>query len=212
MAGYAIPVPGRSGRPSASLAEVLAAHARGEPGANTLLLAACKAQIEKLARRLLRGHQEIRRGAHDTVDIVSLAWQRLAQALESVRPESEQHLMALAAMQVRRTVIDLSRKFGGPRSPVKHQLTNVVVHDSRMIERVKEAAQASDGLDTLEMALFHEEVDRLPAELRQVFELRFYLGASVVDVARMVACDPRTVKRRWKLAKDQLRARLGPQA
>lgn len=212
MAGDAAPVPGESSQPSASLAEALAAHARGEPGAGPLLLAACQAQIEKLARRLLRGHREIRRGAHDTGDIVSLAWQRLAQALESVRPESERHLMALAAMQVRRTVIDLARKFGGPRSPVKNQVTNVVARDGQMIELVKEAAEASEGLDTLDMTTFHEEVERLPAELRQVFELRYYLGASVTDVAGTVGCEPRTVKRRWKLAKDQLQARLRPLA
>lgn len=209
MTDSAFPVPRGPSQPVSSLAAAVAAHSRGEPGARDQLLGACRAQIEKLARRLLGSHPEIRRGAHDTQDIVQESWLKLARAIQSERPESEQHLLSLARMQVRRIVIDLSRKFGGPRSPVRNQKTNVVAHGGHLIERVNEAAEVADGLDSIDMTTFHEEVDQLPTELRDVFEQRYYLGARVKEIARFVGCDPRTVKRRWKLAKEKLQTRLG---
>jgi len=204
------PAPRERNQPPGNLASALAAYSRGEPEARDRLLIACRARIEKLAHWLLGSHPEIRRGAHDTEDILQDACVKLWRAIESEQPESERHLHALAAMQVRRIVIDLTRKFGGPRSPVKNQATNVVPRGSRTIDRTDEAAEVAEDFDTTDMSHFHDEVAKLNAELREVFEHRFYLGGSVEDVARCVGCDPRTVKRRWKLAKEQLQARLEP--
>jgi RNA polymerase sigma factor (sigma-70 family) len=188
-----------------NLAAALAAHRRGEPEATDRLQVACHGRMLKLARRLLRLHPEIRRGCHDTLDIFSLASERLWRALQQVNPESERHLMALAAMQVRRQVIDLARKFGGPRSPDRHRVDDAAVQDTRRISPLDAAVADIESPTQLDhMTRFHHEVDQLPAELREVFSMRFYLGATVADVARAVGCCNRTVKRRWKEATERL--------
>jgi len=188
-----------------NLAAALAAHRRGDPGAIDGLLSACQGRMEKLARRLLRGHPEIRLGGRDTGDIFSQAWLRLWKALQTVRPESERHLMALAVRQVRWEVIDLSRKFGGPRSPDRGRVENAAMQDTRWISLLDAAVADIESPTELDrMTRFHQHVDRLPEELREVFSMRFYLGATVEDVARAVGCCNRTVKRRWKEAKERL--------
>ena len=189
----------------ASLVAALAAHRRGEPGAMDQLQVACHGRMETLARRLLRRHPEIRRGCHDTLDILSLAATRLWRALQEVNPESERHLMALAAMQVRRQVIDLARKFGGPWSPDRHRVDNAVLEDTRWISLLDAAAADIESPTELDrMTRFHQQVDQLPEKLHEVFSMRFYLGATVSEVAKAVGCCNRTVKRRWHEAKEQL--------
>jgi RNA polymerase sigma factor (sigma-70 family) len=200
----------RRGDPETNIAAALAAHRRGETDAINRLSAACYGRMEKLARRQLIGHREIRRGLGDTEDVTQQAWIRLWTALQAMKPESELHLMRLAALQVRRELIDLTRKYGGPRSPFRNQVTNVVIRDGREIDLAAEAAAYVESPTMLdEWGRFHDAIERLPEDLRDVFAMRFYLGASVEDVARSIGCDPRTVKRRWAQAKDLLTAAIG---
>lgn len=192
-----------------SLCDVLEAHRRGEPAAIGMLLEACRSQMEKLARRMLGGHPEIRRGFGDTCDVTQQAWFRLANALQSVRPESTLHLMRLATLQVRREMIDLVRKYGGPRSPVRGEVSNVVIADTQAIDLVDQAFAPSESLTSLDvLSRFHEAVDSLPEHLRDVFTMRYYLDATVTSIADAVGCDRRTVKRRWAKAKESLRTVL----
>lgn len=192
-----------------SLCDALAAHERGDPAAIGMLLEACHAQMERLARRLLGGHPEVRRGFGDTCDVTQQAWIRLANALGAVQPESPLHLMRLATLQVRREVIDLVRKYGGPRSPVRGEVDNVVFADTRAIDLVDLAVAPADSLTSLdELARFHEAVDRLPEDLRDVFTMRYYLDATVTSIAEAVSCERRAVKQRWERAKQELQAAL----
>ena len=192
-----------------NLAAALAAYYRDRVGGIDQLLQACQGRMTTLARRLLRGHPEIRMGCHDTIDIVSLATHRLFNAIRDVQPETEKHLMALAALQVRREVIDLARKFGGPRSADRDRVPNSTDHDTHAIDLAAGAVAECDSPTSHdEMEAFHTAVDGLPEELREVFAMRFYLGATVAEVAKAISCAPRTVKRRWKVAKDRLEAAL----
>jgi RNA polymerase sigma factor (sigma-70 family) len=192
-------------RQEASLVAALAAHRRGEPGAMEQLQVACHGRMETLARRLLRFHPEIRRGCHDTLDILSLAATRLWRALLQVKPDSEAHLMRLAMSQIRWQVIDLSRQCRGPWSPDRLRVDDAVLQDTQWISLVDAAAADIESPTELDrMTRFHQEVDQLPEKLHEVFSMRFYLGATVSEVAKAVGCCNRTVKRRWHEAKAQL--------
>lgn len=209
MSDRAEATPGGRHDPSANLAAALAAFHRGEAGALDRILLACHARMEKLARRMLGAHPEIRRGFGDTCDVAQQAWLRLEKALRDVRPETTLHVMRLAYQQVRREIIDLARKYGGPRSLEKHRVSNVVDAGTRQIEIVDGAVAPSTSLTSLdELARFHAAVDHLPEDLLDVFTMRHYLGARVNDVALAVGCDSRTVKRRWAEAKQRLQAAL----
>jgi RNA polymerase sigma-70 factor (ECF subfamily) len=55
---------------------------------------------------------------------------------------------------------------------------------------------------------FHEAVQKLPANEREVFELLWYQGLSQEEAAELLACDRSTVKRRWRAARTSLHGAL----
>jgi RNA polymerase sigma-70 factor (ECF subfamily) len=50
-------------------------------------------------------------------------------------------------------------------------------------------------------ARFHEQVEALPGEEREVFNLLWYEGLSQGEVAALLGVGLRTVKRRWQKAR-----------
>lgn len=192
------------------LADNLAGLQRGEQEALNQVIAACQFQIEKLARRQLEYHPEFRREAKDTGDIVQEASYSLSEALKTVQPESEQHLLRLAAMHVRRRMIDLARKFRGPQSPVALRATNVIRHAEGDIVRSDQAVTPATTPDWQEyLERFHQIVDDLPEHLRVTFEGRYYLEVDQKTIAETLDCDVRTVRRYWKAAVEHINQQLG---
>jgi DNA-directed RNA polymerase specialized sigma24 family protein len=53
-----------------------------------------------------------------------------------------------------------------------------------------------------------DELSAFDAELARVVELRFFAGLETEAVAEALALSPRTVKRRWQLAKAWLHRRV----
>ena len=56
--------------------------------------------------------------------------------------------------------------------------------------------------------LFHEAIGNLPDEEREVFHLVWYLGADQKTIATLLDCSERTVKYRWRAAREAVRAAL----
>jgi RNA polymerase sigma-70 factor (ECF subfamily) len=56
---------------------------------------------------------------------------------------------------------------------------------------------------------FHEAVERLPAEEREVVGLVFYHGWAKVQIAELFGVDERTVRRWWRSACVRLNEALG---
>jgi RNA polymerase sigma-70 factor (ECF subfamily) len=71
---------------------------------------------------------------------------------------------------------------------------------------VDRAADAAEPLDRWEE--FHAAVERLPDESREVFHLVWYLGADQKTIAGLVGCSERTVKTRWREAREAIRTAL----
>ena len=57
--------------------------------------------------------------------------------------------------------------------------------------------------------MFHDVIDTLPTEQREVFHLVWYLGADQKTIARLLECSERTVKTRWREAREAVRQALG---
>lgn len=56
---------------------------------------------------------------------------------------------------------------------------------------------------------FHEAVEQLPPEEREVMGLAFYHGWTQVQIAELFQVDERTVRRRWQAACLKLSKLLG---
>lgn len=171
----------------------------GDRDAADDLLRAAGGRLERLARRMLRDFPGVRAGA-DTADVVQGALLRLANALRAVRPESPRDFAGLAAVQVRRELLDLARHFavrGGGRR----------VQDPDTGDFGTDGGESAGDLEL--WSRFHAAVDELPADERETFGLLFYRGDTREQAALVLGISERTVYRRWASACLLLSERLG---
>jgi RNA polymerase sigma factor (sigma-70 family) len=172
--------------------------------ADGLLRQVCR-RLERLAHRMLKGFPGVKRWA-DTDDILQSALVRLLRSLEVIRPESTRDFFNLAAVQIRRELLDLARKFRGrlePRLPLVADSGD----ESPPSPEVPDANSEDTDLD--HWAAFHEQVDQLPIEEREVVGLTFYHGWTQPQIAELLGVDERTVRRRWRAACGKLSNALG---
>jgi RNA polymerase sigma-70 factor (ECF subfamily) len=59
----------------------------------------------------------------------------------------------------------------------------------------------NDPVKLADWTEFHQQVEQLPEELRQVFDLFWYGGLNTSEVAEQLRVSVRTVKRRWRDAR-----------
>ena len=140
------------------------------------------AELRQLARRFLRG--ERRDHTLAPTDLVHEAWVRLGRGRNFVA----------AARVMREVLIDHARR----RSAAKRS-------GGRRVEMPDPEAVAIER-DAYVIALDEALADlaQIDPELSAVVELRFFGGASVEETAAALELSPRTVKRRWQLAKAWL--------
>jgi RNA polymerase sigma factor (sigma-70 family) len=174
-----------------------------------LIRATC-GRMERLARRMLRDFGNLR-PVTDTGDLLNGALLRLLETLRKIDPPpSARDFFALAACHVRRELLDLARYYGtakrGGPAPVPLGPTG---SEGRGIDP---AAPAAESLDALESwTWFHEAVEQLPAEQRELVGLRFYHGWTPAQIAELLGLEERTYRRRWRAACLALSQRVGRQ-
>jgi RNA polymerase sigma-70 factor (ECF subfamily) len=140
-----------------------------------------------------------------TSDVFQNAVIRLCKALKETVPQTAQHFLNLAALHIRRELIDLSRHHFGPQGPGAHHDTDngkdqapVMVASETTLEPSKLARWTE----------FHEQVEALPQEEREVFNLLWYQGVSQPDAATLLNVSIRTLERRWQSARLKLCAAM----
>ena len=112
-------------------------HAGGRPTARQRLIEHSCERLRGLARKMLRRYPKVHRW-EQTDDVFVEAVTRLHRALETVRPESPRHFYNLAATQIRRVLIDLSRRYYGPEGIGSH-------HDTAAGQPEADAAEVRTG-------------------------------------------------------------------
>ena len=191
---------------AATLNACLVRLAAGDLSARGPILELCAARLRVLASRMLDRFPGVRRW-DDTDDVFQNAALRLHRALAEVRPQSPREVMLLAAAQVRRELLDLARRYAGPQSHAAHHATNVVTEDrypDAPAFHTDRSPSPDEGLDR--WAAFHAAIAALPMEQREMFHLVWYLGVDQRTIARLLDCSPRTVKTRWREAREAVRA------
>lgn len=182
--------------------------AAGDLAARGRIIELCGDRLRALAHRMLARFPDVRRW-DDTDDVFQNAVVRLHRALGDVRPDSPRAIMALAATQLHRELIDLARHHRGPASYAANHGTNVgppATAGGPQQHHVDRAVADTEGLDR--WTLFHEAIMALPDELREIFHLVWYLGADQKTIAGLLGCSERTVKYRWREARDAVKAAL----
>lgn len=167
----------------------------GDRAAQDELVRVVGERMTRLAHRMLQGYPSVRSAA-DTNDVLQNSYVRLLAALAEVRPDSTLHFFRLAACLIRQELIDLLRR-----------------EQRRRTQPLSAAMAATEPApDHLDAWLhFHEAVDQLPTDAREVVGLTYYHGWTQAQIAEVLAVDVRTVRRRWAAACLALRETLGDQ-
>jgi RNA polymerase sigma factor (sigma-70 family) len=172
--------------------------ARGE-----LIACACE-RMREIAHRMLRTFPTVRRW-DETDDVMQNAAIRLERALRDTVPAEPKGFVGLAALQVRRELLDLAKKHRGPESYAANHETNYQRRNDVFRAKVDDAADHSDHSEKLERwTRLHAAAEDLPDEEREVFHMTWYLGLKQEEIADLLGCSTRTVKRRWETAKQLL--------
>ncbi len=172
-------------------------------GADEFLRRVC-GRLERMARRMLRTFPNVGVWA-DTDDVMQSAMMRLLHTLQAVSPSSTQDFVNLAALHIRRELLDLARKFRGRLDPARG-----AAGEEGGLDPVAAVPDRNSLLSDLDQwASFHEEVENLPAAERQVVSLRFYHGLTEEQIAELLDISDRQVRRYWRSACLRLSELLG---
>jgi RNA polymerase sigma-70 factor (ECF subfamily) len=165
-------------------------------------------RLERLARKMLKRFPNVRRWA-ETDDILQNALMRLLRSLQKLQPESVRAFFGLAAEEIRRELIDLARHYYGPEGIGAHHYSLGADANNRRGPALEPAAEPTgDGGDLERWCRFHQEVEKLPTEHREVVSLVFYHGWTQEQVAELFQVNVRTIRRRWQESLLRLREAL----
>jgi len=173
---------------------------KGDSHAKEKLLHHACDRLLRLTRRMFHQHPGLRRW-EQTDDVFQNSMVRLHRAIHAVEVESVRHFLNLAAVQIRRELIDLARKHFGPEGIARNHHTDKQPSDeSGGMLHSREEPPA----DLADWSAFHEQVSHLPETEREVVGLLYYEGLSQEAAAQVLGCSPRTVRRLWQEAKVRL--------
>jgi RNA polymerase sigma factor (sigma-70 family) len=165
---------------------------RGDANARSQVVNHACERLRLLTRRMLRGYPSVKRWS-ETDDVLQNAMLRLHRSLSEVRPESPRQFYGLAATQIRRELIDLARHFQGPEGIGANHHTD----DGKLI-----TAKPSVEPENIESWTgFHEAVETLPEDQRDVVSLLWYEDMSQPEAADVLGISLATLKRRWQAAR-----------
>jgi RNA polymerase sigma-70 factor (ECF subfamily) len=175
--------------PTEYLQSLLLRFHHGDDSARAELIQHALDRLHHLARKFFRRETALR-ALDQTDDIVQESVLRLLKALDQVRPTEVVAFVGLMARQVRWVLGDLARQ--------RHRVVSPGLASDPV-------AKQTYNVETIE---FHAQVDALPEEHRQMFDLLIYEQHSQEEVAQLLNISIRTVKRRWQAARLALHDRL----
>lgn len=170
----------------------------GESDAVNRLLDHAALRLQHLTRKMLSGFGAVRRH-EQTDDVLQNALLRLTRALKETVPEDARHFFRLAALQIRRELIDLSRRYNG-----RGALSLDAGSDddrSGLGDQQTPAEHTNDPRRVAEWTEFHRLVQELPDKEREVIDLLLYNGLSQQEAAETMQVDVRSIKRYWQRAR-----------
>ncbi len=176
----------------------------GDSSARHLLIALAQERFVSLARAMLRRYPHVRRW-EETDDLLQAALLRLHRSLGDVQPDDLPHFDNLAAVQIRRELIDLARSYQGPEGIGANHQTDGADPAARLAQ-VADPSRKPESLE--EWTAFHEAVSHLPEPERQVMDLLWYRGLTHAQAALVLGVATKTVQRRWASARIMIRDAL----
>ena len=182
----------------------------GDPEVRGELIHIAFARLQRMAKKMKHDFDRVGRW-EQTDDILQNASLRLFDSLNSVEIADVRHFFRLAALQIRRELIDLCRHYHGPLGLGANHYTQKPVSpgEPSASPAVFDRAEVSaDPQHMQEWGEFHRCVGDLPDKEREVFDLVWYHELTQEEAAELLGISTRQVKRIWRSAKLLLHDRL----
>jgi RNA polymerase sigma factor (TIGR02999 family) len=172
----------------------------GDAGARDLLFQVVYAELRRVAGRHMRG--ERRDHTLQPTALVNEAYLRLFENAERV-VNDRVHFFAIASMEMRCILVDYARrhragKRGGAAKRVP--LPEVLIYSAENAEELLALDAALDHLSTIK------------PEAARVTEMIYFGGMTQCEVADVLGCSERTIKRQWVFARSFLLEELSRKA
>ncbi len=186
--------------------------AKGDEAARGDLLECACGRLRNLARKMLRNYPGVHRW-EETDDVLQNAVVRLHRTLQQVQLKTTRDFFAIAALNIRRELLDLARHYYGPQGLGKRHRSQAGASDStgEALNAPGEAGMSTEPGRLAAWTEFHAQVEALPPEEKEVFGLLWYQELSQAEAAALLNVSERTIKRRWQTARLQLHDALNGQ-
>lgn len=175
----------------------------GDASASQQLLAVTMERLRLLSRKILADIPGVGRW-EEIDDLVQNSSLRLWKALERHHPPTPLDYFRLAAVTIRRELIDLSRHYFGPHGLGANQAPSRFRSDQLASPAEQVSNSTYDPVNLGSWTEFHEYVEKLPEEERTLFDLLWYQGLTLQEAADALESSERTVRRRWQAARVSL--------
>lgn len=193
-----------SGSTTQAMQQCLLGLQSGDVAAREQLIAVSQKRLVVIARRMFLQFARLR-AWEETDDVMQTALLRLHRSLQEISPGTVRDYLGLAALQIRRTLLDLVRHYYGPRG--LGTLQNHLPGAAPSTGWFETAPAIESGPESLEeWTEYHERVAALGKEDRELFDLLWYQGLSYVETAELLGISERSVRRNWFAARMHLQA------
>ena len=179
----------------------------GDENARLEVLQCAKERLLRLTSKMLKDFPSVHRW-EDTDDVFQNACMRLHRSLAAVTFPTVADFFRFASSLIRRELVDLSRHYQGPLGHGTHQARQVSRTDSFTPDRLNPGTDTHDPQQIMIWTEFHEAIERLSEDERQMFDLLWYQELSQPAAAKILGVSERTIQRRWQLARIRLQELL----
>jgi RNA polymerase sigma factor (sigma-70 family) len=184
---------------SAQLQSRLQRWEQGDQAARDELLAIASEWLRRLVALTLRDYPRVRRW-EQTDDVLQNALVRLWRALQDVRPATPREFCGLAAIQIRRELMDMARHYFGPLGLGAHHATDISPPANVPAAPGPVEASSCNPVRLANWTEFHNQITQLPPEFRAAFEARWYLNLPYAEAAELLGISMSTVIRHYQAA------------
>lgn len=166
-----------------------------------LLRCACE-RLHNLAHKMLRSYPNVHRW-EQTDDVLQNASLRLYRTLQQIPVETARDFFRLAALNIRRELLDLAKHYYGPQGHGAHHLSlgGHSASDGGDAAHLETPDLSQEPSRIAAWSEFHQQIEKLPESEREVFDLLWYQGLSQAEAAELLQVSERTIKRRWLSAR-----------
>ncbi len=180
----------------AEITRLLRAASRGDEKAMDAVFAAVHPQLKQLAA----GQMMVRPGQTLTpTAVVNETYLKLIQA-EQLELVDRRHFMICAAKAMRHIVIDYARARSAKRRGGDSE--RVLLGD------IVEGAAAAPEVDLMDLDQALEDLHTIDPDLRELIELKFFVGLNMREISELLGTSLRTVNRNWSRARAFLNTRM----